>query len=78
MNRFYSNLKPFCVNCAHFIPHKNNYPYDPIPSDSVYGKCRKFFDVNLVTGIVKYKYAIDCRIDNDKCDVDAKEFMEKN
>lgn len=22
---------PICLNCLHFIEHKNNYPYDPIP-----------------------------------------------
>ena len=73
MNRVYSTLKPFCVNCAHFIPHN----YSSLPSDSVYGKCRKFFDVHLVTGIVTYKYAIDCRIDIDKCDIGAKKFIKK-
>jgi hypothetical protein len=62
MNRFYSTVKPVCVNCLYFIPHKNNYPYDALPDDSLYGKCRKFFDVDLVTGklnlniLLKIKY----------------------
>ena len=58
-------LKPFCINCVYFIPHTNNYPYDPIPSDQLYGKCSKFSEVDLVTGIVKYEYARVCRVD--KC-----------
>ena len=63
---------PACVNCVHFIPHKN--PCDAIP-DSFYGKCRKFFDVDLVTGNVSHEYARVCRIS--KCGVDGKEFVKK-
>jgi len=77
MNRFYSNLKQFCVNCAHFIPHKNNYPYDLIPNDSLYGKCRRFYNIDLITGLVKYEYAKDCRVDSDKCDIEGKEYKTK-
>ena len=75
MNRFYSTVKPFCVKCLYFKPHTNNYPYDSIPSDSLYGKCRKFFDVDLVTGEVNYEYARVCRVD--KCGPDGKEFIKK-
>ena len=73
LRRVYDTAKPFCVNCVYFIPHINNYPYDPKPSDNLYGKCRKFFDVDLVTGIVKYEYARVCRVD--KCGPDGKEYQ---
>ena len=58
--RVYSTVKPVCINCIHFIPHKNNYPY-ALPGDS-FGKCRKFFDVDLVTGNLTHEYARVCRI----------------
>ena len=67
-------VKSACVNCLYFIPHKHVYP---LPSDIVYGKCRKFFDVNIDTGNLTYQYAIDCRINIDKCDVGAKHFRKK-
>jgi hypothetical protein len=70
-----ATVKPACVNCLYFIPHTNNYPYDALPSDSLYGKCRKFFEVDLVTGNLEYEYARVCRVN--KCGVDGKEFIKK-
>ena len=62
-----NNKLPICSNCLHFIEHKNNYPYDPLPSDSLYGKCKKFGEVNLVTGIVAHDFASLCRDNHKKC-----------
>jgi hypothetical protein len=73
MIRAISRMKPVCVNCLYFIPPKNNYPYDALPSDSVYGKCKKFFDIDLVTGEVTHEYARVCRVD--KCGPDGKHFI---
>ena len=72
MKRFYSifirNKKlPICLNCIHFIEHKNNYPYDSLPSDSLYGKCKQFGEVNIVTGTFSYEYARLCRDNDKKC-----------
>jgi len=58
---------PICSNCLHFIEHTNNYPYDPIPSDERYGKCRKFGEVNLISGVTEYDSARKCRTDDKKC-----------
>jgi hypothetical protein len=41
---------PICSKCVHFIEHTNNYPYDPIPSDKQYGRCKKFGEINMITG----------------------------
>jgi len=68
MNRF---VKPVCVNCIYFIPPKNIYPFD----DSLYGKCKKFFDVDLVTGMVEHEYAKVCRVN--QCGPDGKHFINK-
>jgi len=57
---------PLCIHCVHFIEHKNNYPYDSLPSDT-YGKCKKFGEVDIVTGIIQYDFAKLCRVDSGKC-----------
>ena len=66
--------KPFCINCKFFIRHENNYPYDPVPNDSIYGKCKKFYSVDLITGSVIHELAKECRNDNKKCGIDGKEY----
>ncbi len=78
-NFFIRNIKlPSCFNCVHFIEHRNNYPYDPIPCDEQYGKCKKFGEVNLVTGVIEYDLAKHCRNDNAKCGKLGSEYMEKS
>ena len=68
---------PICSNCLHFIEHKNNYPYDPIPSNEKFGRCKKFGEVDMVSGIIKYDLAIHCRLNDSKCGIIASEFIEK-
>jgi len=58
---------PVCANCIHFIEHKNNYPYDPVPNDQQYGKCKKFGEIDFITGVIKYDFANICRYDDTKC-----------
>ena len=48
---------PICSKCLHFIEHTNNYPYDPIPSNERHGKCKKFGEMNIITGIIEYDLA---------------------
>jgi len=65
---------PVCTNCLHFIEHTNNYPYDPIPSDAQYGRCKKFGEINMVTGQIEYDLAIKCRLDVSRCGNDGSEY----
>ena len=65
---------PICSKCLHFIEHTNNYPYDPIPSNEHYGRCNKYGETNLVTGVIQYDLASDCRLDNTKCGKFGSEF----
>ena len=58
---------PICSKCLHFISHTNNYPYDPIPCDFQYGRCKKFGEVNVITGVVDYDLARNCRFNSSKC-----------
>ena len=68
---------PICSNCVHFIEHTNNYPYDPIPSNERYGKCKKFGEVNMITGVIEYDLASTCRINDNKCGIFGSEFTYK-
>ena len=72
-----NNDLPVCVNCRYFIEHTNNYPYDALPNDLLYGKCKKFGEINCVTGVLKYDFAKNCRTDNDKCGKIGIEYMSK-
>jgi hypothetical protein len=58
-----NNKKPICANCKFFIHNKN--------------ECRKFGDINLITGIYTYEPAVNVRNDDDKCGESAFMF-EKN
>ena len=68
---------PICSNCVHFIEHTNNYPYDPIPCDKQYGKCRKFGEVNLITGTIEYDIASNCRLNVSQCGNFGSEYTDK-
>ena len=65
---------PICTNCVHFIEHTNNYPYDPIPCDAQYGRCKKFGEINMVTGHIEYDLAIKCRLNASRCGNDGSEY----
>ena len=69
---------PSCFNCIHFIEHTNNYPYDSVPSDKEYGRCKKFGEVDLVTGLIEYDFAKNCRNDIKKCGKNGAEYNNKN
>jgi hypothetical protein len=74
---FIRNKKiPICSNCVHFIEYTNNYPYDPIPNNEQYGKCKKFGEV--ITGVIEYDLANNCRLDDSQCGKFGSEFTNKN
>jgi hypothetical protein len=68
---------PICCNCLHFIEHTNNYPYDPLPSDKTYGRCKKFGEVNMITCEIEYDLARNCRLNDNKCGHFASEYTEE-
>jgi len=65
---------PLCSNCFYFLEHKNNYPYDPMPSNEQHGQCKKFGEVNMVTGVVEYDLARACRLNESQCGKLGSEF----
>jgi hypothetical protein len=68
---------PICLKCLHFIEHTNNYPYDSMPNDTKFGKCKKFGEIDFITGLIEYDFAKDCRNDKNKCGKIASEYMDK-
>jgi hypothetical protein len=68
---------PICANCIHFIEHTNNYPYDPLPDDRFYGKCKKYGELDLISGVINHDFAKHCRMDNTKCGKMGTDFKEK-
>lgn len=78
---FLSNLNPIsipiCIHCEHFMEHTTNYPYDPLPDNSKYGRCKKFGEINIVTGEIQYDLASNSRSNYMKCGKDGKEFTMK-
>ena len=85
INRRFSSKKnfirntelPICSKCLHFIEHTNNYPYDPIPSDKQYGRCKKFGEINMITGEIEYDLARISRLDDNKCGHFGSEYTKK-
>ena len=63
-----------CAGCANFLEHSTVYPYDSLPNDEKYGKCKMFGEQNLVSGNIEYDYATWCRQDKYKCGIDGKYF----
>jgi hypothetical protein len=59
-----NKYKPICQNCKYFIPNKN--------------ECRKFGDMNIITGKYTYESAISVRNDEDKCGEYAIFFKKNN
>jgi hypothetical protein len=72
LTKSFSKIKnidlPICVNCVHFIKH------DSLPSIEIYGKCKKFGEMNLVTGSIEYEFATVCRIYDKKCGKNGLEY----
>jgi len=68
---------PICSKCIHFIEYTNNYPYEPVPRDEQYGRCKKFGEINMITGAIEHDLASNCRLDVSKCGKFGEEYIEK-
>ena len=62
---------PICSNCLHFIEPTNTNPYDGY-------RCKKFGEMDLITGVIKYDLAANCRLDDDMCGEEGEEYSAKN
>ena len=67
---------PICLNCVHFIrptelqkEYRDNY--------ELYGRCKKFGKMSLITGEIEYDVARYCRLDDEMCGSLGKEYTEE-
>lgn len=57
---------PICLHCVHFIrPTELQKEYRD--DYERYGRCKKFGEMNLITGEIEYSLARHCRLDDEKC-----------
>ncbi len=66
-----------CKTCIYFMEDRTNYPYNPVPNNEKYGKCKLFGEQNLVSGEIQHDYAVWCRQDNTKCGKDGNYYTDK-
>ena len=64
---------PICLHCIHFIrptelqkEYRDNY--------ELYGRCKKFGKMNLITGEIEHDIARHCRLDDEMCGSLGKEY----
>ena len=70
--QFIINSKvPICKNCVYFKPYKND--------EKIYdlGKCTKFGKMDILSGIIEYNYAYNCRTNNDLCSFNGTYYEER-
>jgi hypothetical protein len=63
---------PLCIQCKYFIEHKSP------DRDQLLGRCKRFAEMDLVTGIIEYRFAKICRDDNSKCGTYGLEYKNKS
>lgn len=63
---------PACKNCVHFKPR-----YYDTDFNSIFNRCDKFGEKDIISDEISYKYADSCRDDENKCGLEGKEFIEE-
>jgi hypothetical protein len=58
-----------CKKCVYFRELKNQ--------NAMFGKCTKFGEKNIITGVIQYRYANDIRNDSDLCGKRGLYYVEK-
>ena len=71
--RFFIRNKdlPICSNCVHYIELENDYPYDG-------STCKKFGEMDVITGAIKYDLALVCRLGDSNCGKKGLHYTAKN
>ena len=70
--QFIINSKvPICKNCVYFKPYKYDEKFYDL------GKCTKFGKMDIISGIIEYKYACNCRTSNDLCSFNGTYYEER-
>jgi hypothetical protein len=70
--QFIINSKvPICKNCVYFKPYKYDEKFYDL------GKCTKFGKIDIVSGIIEYKYACNCRTSDNLCSFNGTYYEER-
>lgn len=71
MFSFITNVNvPVCHKCANYIP---KYPYVPVNDlGRILGKCKKYGEMDVVSGEITYHYADLSRNNEKKCGIEGK------
>ena len=48
-----------------------------MPSNEQHGRCKKFGEVNMISGAIEYDLASNCRLNVSKCGQFGSEYTEK-
>lgn len=59
-----------CSNCLFFIK-----PTSPDIQASLYHRCKKFGEKDIITGEIDHLFALSCRKDKSLCGMEAKHFI---
>ena len=71
--RFFIRNKdlPICSNFVHYIELENYYQYDG-------STCKKFGEMDVITGVIKYDLAAVCRLGDSNCGKKGLHYTAKN
>jgi len=68
--QFIINSKvPICKNCVYFKPYDEKSYH--------LGKCTKFGNMDILSGIIEYNYAYTCRTSNNLCSFNGTYYEER-
>lgn len=62
---------PICKNCVYFRPYQNDVQLFDL------GKCTKFGKIDIISGIITYNYAANCRNSENLCSFNGTFFEER-
>lgn len=62
---------PVCSNCLHFIEYTNENPFHG-------NRCKKFGEMDLITGEIYYDLAAVCRLGDSNCGKKGLHYTAKN
>ena len=64
---------PSCKNCIHYKPNIFHSDFT-----SIYSRCDKFGEKNVITDKIEYITADECRNDNSLCGIEGKYFEQEH
>ena len=66
---------PACSECRFFQPAEGYSRFRSTPVNPYLSKCTKFGTKNIITGKIKYNFAINNRLEEEKCGFEGNHFV---